>query len=268
MTLTGSSGVNTLIGGSGDDRIVGNGGADTLIGGSGNDRITYQNDTPGTVISGDATVGPFYGTGNDTLVLNQAATIDLLALTDQDTGSANVRVTSFENVDASGSSGAVVVNAGSGANTLIGGSGNDTLNGGLGADTLTGNGGADHFRFAGGGDDHKPTSISAKAMRSTSPLSDFQFPLEQSRVYLEVRAPTHLGPRAKGFISIRPLTRFFMTPMEAIHLVLRSCSLFSIMLPTSRRPNCISSETIRSTLWVGRSRRCPLLALSRHQFDT
>jgi VCBS repeat-containing protein len=148
VMLTGSSGANTLIGGAGDDTIVGNGGADTLIGGAGNDRITFENDTPGTVISGDARVGQSAGTDSDTLVVNQAATIDL-SKSDQDQGplDANVRVSGFENVDASGSSQPVTLTGAGGAETLIGGSADDTLVGDGGSDVLTGNGGADHFSY-------------------------------------------------------------------------------------------------------------------------
>ena len=159
-TLTGGTGADHIFGGSGNDTIVGGGGADTLIGDAGNDRITYENGTLGTVIYGDAAAAAA-GTDSDTLVLNQAATIDLSQVSDQDTGSANVTVTGFENVDASGSSAAVVLTGSSGANVLTGGSavdtidggaGNDTITGGAGGDTLTGGLGADTFIISATGD--------------------------------------------------------------------------------------------------------------------
>lgn len=61
LFMSGSSGADTMTGGSGDDIINGNGGADTLIGGDGNDNI--------------------YGASNDTL-LNGGAGTDTLTIED------------------------------------------------------------------------------------------------------------------------------------------------------------------------------------------
>ncbi|MGZ5858653.1 MAG: calcium-binding protein, partial [Burkholderiaceae bacterium] len=138
LNLTGTSSANVLTGGSAADIIVGGGGADTLAGGAGNDRITYQNDAAGTVIDG--------GTGIDTLVLNQSASIDLTAV-DQDIGSANVTVNGFENVSAINAASPVVLTGSSGANQLTGGSGNDVLVGGGGQDTLSGGAGNDIITY-------------------------------------------------------------------------------------------------------------------------
>ena len=71
-TLTGGSAADSIFGGSGDDNIVGGGGADRLIGGSGNDTITYET---GATIHGD-TASAAAGTDSDTLVVNQALTVD------------------------------------------------------------------------------------------------------------------------------------------------------------------------------------------------
>ncbi|MEO5574083.1 MAG: calcium-binding protein, partial [Gammaproteobacteria bacterium] len=146
INVTGTTAVDNLTGGAGNDVLVGGGGADTLIGGAGSDTITYQ--TTGN-IHGDAG-SAVVGTDSDTLVLNQAATIDLSQL-DQDGGTTN-NLTGFENVNATGSSGAVILTGSSGANILTGGAANDTITGGAGDDVLTGGGGSDVL-FGGDGND-------------------------------------------------------------------------------------------------------------------
>ena len=144
-TLTGGTAADSIYGGANNDTIVGGGGADALIGDAGNDMITYET---GATIHGDAGSAAV-GTDSDTLVLNQAATIDLSQVTDQSIGDTST-VSGFENVDASGSSTAVTLTGSSGANTLKGGAGADTITGGAGADTLTGGGGNDTFNLANG----------------------------------------------------------------------------------------------------------------------
>jgi len=137
INVTGTTAVDNLTGGAGNDVLVGGGGADVLIGGTGSDTITYQ--ITGT-IHGDA-VSAAAGIDSDTLVLNQGATIDLSQL-DQDGGS-GATLTGFENVNAAGSSGAVILTGSTGANTLTGGTGNDQISGGDGDDILRGGGGSD-----------------------------------------------------------------------------------------------------------------------------
>ncbi|MEO5702875.1 MAG: calcium-binding protein, partial [Gammaproteobacteria bacterium] len=138
--------IDNLTGGAGNDVLIGGGGADVLIGGGGSDTITYQ--TTGT-IHGDA-ASATAGTNSDTLVLNQAATINL-SLLDQD-GTGGATLTGFENVNAAGSSGSVTLTGSSGANILTGGAGNDQISGGEGDDTLRGGGGSDVLLGGGGSD--------------------------------------------------------------------------------------------------------------------
>ena len=144
-TLTGGTAADSIFGGANNDTIVGGGGTDMLVGDAGNDTITYE---AGATIHGDAGSASA-GTDSDTLVLNQAATIDLSQAADQSIGDTST-VSGFENVDASGSSAAVTVIGSSGANILKGGSGADTITGGAGADTLSGGGGNDTFNLANG----------------------------------------------------------------------------------------------------------------------
>ena len=144
VNVTGTSGLNFITGSGGNDTINGGGGGDLLRGDLGDDAIVYD---PMAEIDGG--LG-----GNDTLLLNQSATINLsLAdanpLADQDVG-AFAYVYNFEHVNASGSSGAVNLTGSLLANILIGGSGNDTISGGVGVDTLTGGTGND--TLAGGAD--------------------------------------------------------------------------------------------------------------------
>jgi Ca2+-binding RTX toxin-like protein len=134
-TLFGAGGDDVLRGGGGADVIIGGKGSDYLAGQSGDDRIFF--DAKDSFVSG--------GNGNDTLVLDTGAVVDL----SQRSGTqiANQSVFSFENLDASAATSGIVVTGTKGANVLIGGSVNDQLIGGGGADTLTGNGGADRFIF-------------------------------------------------------------------------------------------------------------------------
>ncbi len=137
ISITGSSGVNVITGGSGSDTIDGGGGADVLSGGAGDDTIAYYGSE--TTIDG--------GTGTNTLQLHAAATVNL-GNADQTTGDA-VNVTNFLNVDASLVAAAVTITGTSGANTLIGGSGNDTIDGAGGADVINAGAGNDTVTYRG-----------------------------------------------------------------------------------------------------------------------
>ena len=89
MSITGSSGANTITGGSGGDTIDGGGGSDVVTAGGGDDTVSYR----GSEISIDGEAG------NNTLLLRTAATV-ALASADQTTGD-TVVVANFQNVDAS-----------------------------------------------------------------------------------------------------------------------------------------------------------------------
>jgi len=93
--LLGGSGDDSLMGGTGDDRLLGGSGVDSLMGGTGDDRL----------LGGSGADWLMGDTGNDRLL------------------------------------------GGSGADSLMGGTGNDRLLGGSGADWLNGGSGADIFIF-------------------------------------------------------------------------------------------------------------------------
>src|SRR5450631_3160766 len=133
LTVTGSSGVNTITTGSGNDTVDGGGGADVISTGAGDDTVSYR----GTELSIDA------GAGINTLILQTATDINL-GRVDETVGEA-VTVQNFQNIDASALGAAQGVN-------IIGSSAANIITGGLGADTIDGAGGADGIS-AGGGDD-------------------------------------------------------------------------------------------------------------------
>ena len=142
-SLTGSSGANTITGGSGNDTIDGAGGADTITAGGGNDTVTYRGGE--TSIDG--------GTGSDTLVLaagggTTAVNFSVSAGSDQTVGD-SVSVVNFESLDASLVGSALTVTGSSAANTITTGSGADTIDGGGGADAINAGGGNDTVTYRG-----------------------------------------------------------------------------------------------------------------------
>ncbi|MEX2237780.1 MAG: hypothetical protein WEB00_09625 [Dehalococcoidia bacterium] len=154
-TLTGTSGVDVIVGGGGNDTINGLGGDDVICGGDGRDTITGG---PGDdIIDG--------GTGSDTSAFPGAAvTVNLAAGTAQ-AGVSLDQLFSVENARGSNSSDTLIGNGagnkleglggndilrgGGGSDNLLGGPGKDTLEGGNGADTLNGGTGADTASYPG-----------------------------------------------------------------------------------------------------------------------
>ncbi len=137
VSIVGTSGINIITGGAGNDTIDGAGGADTIVAGGGNDTVSYY----GTETSIDG------GTGVNTLVMKAAATVNL-GNTDQTTAD-STNVANFQNVDASALTTAVSITGSSTANTIIGGSGNDTIDGFGGADTINAGAGDDTVTYHG-----------------------------------------------------------------------------------------------------------------------
>ena len=136
-TERGTSGADTLSGGTGNDNIYGEGGNDTLYGFEGNDYIDggAGNDVLYGSEGNDGLIG---GAGNDTLY---GGAFDV----GNDTLYGGVGDDALR-----GSEGNDILNGGVGDDELYGYEGNDTLNGGAGDDDLNGNDGADRFIFAPG----------------------------------------------------------------------------------------------------------------------
>jgi serralysin len=169
LSLFGSDTSNLIVGTSGNDEIDGKGGVDTMIGGAGDD--LYIVDNPFDVLWEDI------GEGHDTVIASGSYTlganietlkaaggcssIDLTgnALSNEIVGNAGANVIygldgddrlygDSGNDGIYGGSGQDVLYGGLGNNSLSGDSGNDLLYGGDGKDTL--DGGAGHDRLYGG----------------------------------------------------------------------------------------------------------------------
>ncbi|SFJ92424.1 hypothetical protein [Caulobacter sp. UNC279MFTsu5.1] len=136
-TLRGRSGNDTLDGGNGNDILDGGAGVDTIHAGAGDDKVVY--DAADSVIDG--------GSGRDTLIVKVGATVDLSTFTTNQVVSGSAYVSGFENLDATGATGAVVATGSEFANTLVGTAFADKLAGGAGSDILAGGAGADLFVF-------------------------------------------------------------------------------------------------------------------------
>ncbi|NMY12672.1 S8 family serine peptidase [Pseudomonas veronii] len=136
-TLYVLAGGNRIDSGAGDDRIQmlvsDSTGVDTLIGGAGNDAITAG--STGAIIYGDDLAG--IQSGNDTL-LGGAGDDTLYG------GGGNDSL--------QGNAGKDIMNGGAGDDVLDGGDGNDQLTGGAGIDTLIGGVGDDELRGQAGDD--------------------------------------------------------------------------------------------------------------------
>ena len=137
LTVLGSSGINQIQTGSGDDSIDGGGGADIIDAGAGNDTVSYR----GTEFSIDG------GTGTNTLLLRAAVTVNL-ANADQTMGDI-VTVANFQNVDASQLVTGVSITGSTGVNVITGSIGNDTIDGGGGADIVNAGAGNDSITYRG-----------------------------------------------------------------------------------------------------------------------
>lgn len=134
LTLTGSSGADSIFGGAGNDTFVvtATSNSDTLTGTGGTDTLS---------VSASAAYAPA-GDGN----INATGTF--ISLVSVGSG-ASVNLTGqAEAFQITGSSGAESIVGGGGADTISGGDGADTISGGTGADILTGGAGIDRFVFA------------------------------------------------------------------------------------------------------------------------
>lgn len=143
-TLRGGTGDDILRGGDGNDTLYGLGGADELYGGAGNDRYYIDTADYRTIIYENA------AEGTDTLFASVDAglweNIEVLRLT----GDADIAGTGTDtNNTIIGNAGANRLQGLGGRDTLSGGAGTDVLSGGARADRLTGGQDADQFWFDG-----------------------------------------------------------------------------------------------------------------------
>ena len=170
LSLFGSAGIDSIVGGAGDDSITGSGAADTLIGGAGNDTFAFTNF--GDFVSSDALVDSIQG-GNglaDVFLLNvstainipkpvslaRASVVEVLRQGTVNTASIDIRLNTdaftagIRTIDLSGDTNAIGLNVVDASNAsatqslyLVGSSGNDSLIGGSSTDTIEGGSGND-----------------------------------------------------------------------------------------------------------------------------
>ncbi|MGE8486488.1 MAG: retention module-containing protein, partial [Pseudomonas sp.] len=163
-TLTGTSGDDVLIAGTGNNIINAGDGNDVLTAGSGNNEM-HGGAGNDLLFSGPGNDWLDGGTGNDTVSYAHATagvTVDLSLLTAQNTvGAGTDTLTGIENLTGSnfndsltGDNNGNIINGGLGNDVLNGGGGDDFLIGGLGDNTLTGGSGADTFQWLKGNSGH------------------------------------------------------------------------------------------------------------------
>ncbi|UVM37397.1 retention module-containing protein [Pseudomonas sp. B21-017] len=163
-TLTGTSGDDVLIAGTGNNIINAGDGNDVLTAGSGNNEM-HGGAGNDLLFSGPGNDWLDGGTGNDTASYAHATagvTVDLSLLTAQNTvGAGTDTLTGIENLTGSnfndsltGDNNGNIINGGLGNDVLNGGGGDDFLIGGLGDNTLTGGSGADTFQWLKGNSGH------------------------------------------------------------------------------------------------------------------
>ncbi|MFJ1469177.1 DUF4347 domain-containing protein [Massilia orientalis] len=149
--LDAGNGADSVVGGAGFDQLTGGAGNDTLDGGADRDRVNYNNEYPGTGLTGKGvTVNLATGTATD----NWGNTDKLVSIEDvsgsryADTLVGNAADNSLNGDDGndtlSGDAGSDWLDGGNGADSLLGGLGMDQLSGGAGNDTI--DGGADRDR--------------------------------------------------------------------------------------------------------------------------
>ncbi len=135
--LTAGSGNNELHGGAGNDLLYSGPGNDLLDGGTGIDTASYAHATAGVTVNlGLLGAQNTLGAGTDTL-----------------TGIENLVGSNF-NDTLTGDNNNNVINGGLGNDILNGGGGDDLLIGGMGNNTLTGGPGADTFQYLKGNSGH------------------------------------------------------------------------------------------------------------------
>ncbi len=132
------SGIEHVIGGDGDDRLVGDGENNSLIGGAGNDTLSFEHDTGG--VTADLLAGTAFG---------NASGIDSIDGFENITGGEGSDTLSGDDGPnrLEGGGGKDILRGRVGNDTLLGGDGDDILIGGDGLDSLLGGGGQDVFDF-------------------------------------------------------------------------------------------------------------------------
>ncbi|RPI84932.1 MAG: hypothetical protein EHM42_07120, partial [Planctomycetaceae bacterium] len=162
LTLSGTSVIENVVGGPGNDTLMGNDLENVLSGGPGNDTLAGGPGDDTYAFKADAALGvdsliELPGAGRDLLDFatgSTAVTVDLGLTTTQVVNSRlSLRLSSANDFEmVVGTSGSDVLRGNAADNVLIGGTGNDTLMGFGGSDLIVGRGGADSLNGGDGED--------------------------------------------------------------------------------------------------------------------
>ncbi|SDW89384.1 calcium-binding protein [Paracoccus sanguinis] len=139
------SGIENLLGGSGNDRFFGSTVGNVLNGGAGNDQL-YGGGGNDTLIGGAGNDFFHGGADADVILFDGSAAVDVDIVRTTATGQGTDTLGGVENI--TGGSGSDIIRGNAAANVLNGAVGNDTLVGRGGSDVLTGGSGTDRFVFA------------------------------------------------------------------------------------------------------------------------
>ncbi|QJD16166.1 calcium-binding protein [Paracoccus sanguinis] len=139
------SGIENLLGGSGNDRFFGSTVGNVLNGGAGNDQL-YGGGGNDTLIGGAGNDFFHGGADADVILFEGSAAVDVDIVRTTATGQGTDTLGGVENI--TGGSGSDIIRGNAAANVLNGAVGNDTLVGRGGSDVLTGGSGSDRFVFA------------------------------------------------------------------------------------------------------------------------
>ena len=164
-TITGTSAVNVLNGGDGNDSITSGDGDDSVSGGDGNDVFRVSGSTSGhDYVDGGAGSDTITATANSTwITLRSVANVETITsggytgvyIGGSDDGNealdfTSVTLSGITAIDGGGGNDSII--GSSTANTIWGSEGNDTLDGGSGNDSLTGGEGDDSILGGDGND--------------------------------------------------------------------------------------------------------------------
>lgn len=145
--ISGGEGNDHLVGGAGSDRLLGGDGQDWLVGGAGGDRMEGgAGDDQYMIDSAQDRVVERAGEGIDVIYSDRS--VDLAQFANVE----DVRLLGADDLMATGTAGANVLQGNDGDNLLSGGAGKDRLFGGLGDDRLRGGAGNDQLSGEEGAD--------------------------------------------------------------------------------------------------------------------
>ncbi len=137
-------GIETVIGGAGNDSMTDGAGASNLQGGNGNDVFIVTNDNARDILRGSGGVDSIdYSALSANLIVNLGGTFDVLG---SGTAGNLDNINSIQNIISGSGNDSILGDTL--VNSINGGGGNDSINAGGGADRLTGSTGADVFAYA------------------------------------------------------------------------------------------------------------------------